>query len=520
MTSVSALDRLLSLPAVMEAVGEPLRSPALPAACRCHSCSGRMHIYEDSITGGHWHYCFGCKAKGDLLELAAARWGLSVESAARKLHNLGLLRSLDKLPSYLARALGRRQICEEFWEGCRKRLAGARSPGVTTLRRRLRVESQHSGGRWLDGPGMLLGSSHRKEILRVFTPKGVAYNSGFCVLTGGGWTDVLVARFESLPGRACGFLLAGRECRPQSDFAYRPATMKYGPTLTEAGLAGLWAYDNAAELFGGHVFAVRCPFLAARLQIRHSNSSLKPLPLVAYHDSGRFVTGRDAWQCVANRRAVLWCWRLTPDALHQAVLCDGLLAVTPLEESTNKSVDHYIRLSEPRVLFGKIVRRARPWRQALARWCDQVSDSAVEDLVLGMETYRLPDGTLRGIHRTVDACLDAPRAARKVKTGAQEVVESGGCWYLSGRLYMNATLRIDRLRAEGDDHHYVGRINYQGQEIPFDLPVRQLMREPHYALQKVVADACGGALILSECDVVSVVNTALLFNTPDVTLAR
>jgi hypothetical protein len=59
---------------------------ALPSRGRCPLCqAGRFGVYEDTVQGGAWFSCPDCSRAGDLIELAAAVWGLSLSAALRKL---------------------------------------------------------------------------------------------------------------------------------------------------------------------------------------------------------------------------------------------------------------------------------------------------------------------------------------------------------------------------------------------------------------------------------------------------
>jgi hypothetical protein len=58
---------------------------ALPSRGRCPLCqAGRFSVYEDIVQGGAWFSCPDCSRAGDLIELAAAVWDMSLSTALRK----------------------------------------------------------------------------------------------------------------------------------------------------------------------------------------------------------------------------------------------------------------------------------------------------------------------------------------------------------------------------------------------------------------------------------------------------
>jgi hypothetical protein len=115
---------------VLSVLGRPPAAGGLPARVACPLCGGpRMAIYEDTISGGAWHYCPDCKHAGDMIGLAAAAWGCGPLAAVRRLAAAGLAFPAEALteaavaryvadhPAYHARML-------KFWAGCRSTCAG------------------------------------------------------------------------------------------------------------------------------------------------------------------------------------------------------------------------------------------------------------------------------------------------------------------------------------------------------------------------------------------------------------
>ena len=68
-----------------------VRSPVLPAIfLRCPLCGHeRLTIMEDYLNGGETFHCRNCNEAGDMIELAAATWKMSIPGTIQKLNRQG-----------------------------------------------------------------------------------------------------------------------------------------------------------------------------------------------------------------------------------------------------------------------------------------------------------------------------------------------------------------------------------------------------------------------------------------------
>jgi hypothetical protein len=252
----------------------------------------------------------------------------------------------------------------------------------------------------------------------------------------------------------------------------------------EAGLAWLNTVAAPQRKLGRTVFAVGDALLALRLQLRHFQCSLRPLPLVSWYDGERALT-HSTWQLLADRPVVFWAWRLQAAVLYQAVQADGLLAVAGPDELTTKALDHYLRLDEPLHLLQKLWRRALPWREALRTWAEKQPDGAIAELLLGLESYQVD------VRKLVRECgggrleelLPATVRPRTVRVGARTIVERADGWFAVAQggketPLLDAILRIDKVFTDNEVMRYRGRVLFRGEEVPFEESAAELESRP------------------------------------------
>lgn len=60
--------------------------PVLPTSTACPLClAGEMSVFDDPVEGGQWFHCPDCGRQGDMIELAAKVWSLSLPATIHKL---------------------------------------------------------------------------------------------------------------------------------------------------------------------------------------------------------------------------------------------------------------------------------------------------------------------------------------------------------------------------------------------------------------------------------------------------
>lgn len=507
---------------VLPAVGVVSTSSAVPARVRCPVCTGaKLTIYEDTISGGEWHYCFDCHTHGDMVELAAAAWGVAPRAAIRRFSETGCAVPDDRLTppmlvAYLKQYVDKRKAMTDLWRRMQDYLVKCPSDGLKALQGKFKIASHLSLDRWRAGPGQMVGAYSKAGVEMAFgTAKAKVPQR---VFKGSQWTDVLAVPHYDLPGRICGFLFVGRYGR-EEDSVYKPLSLDAvnggsgADRVLEGGIGGLWAAYNSRSEFGNNLVATGDPFLALRLQVRNAATADAPLPLVSYYDSPavRTVT---AWQAVDPKRVTFWGWRLTAGLLYQAIISDGNLALSEIDDVTPARVDHYVRDNEPRDIVRRAIKTGKPWQAFLVAWADKVSDGAVADLMIEVEAYDIDFKLLAGLSQRISRfCRSIGRVKNVQLADRKIVIESRGKWWLGetqprqaiaskagdAKLVMNATLRIDGTRVAGTGADevvlYLGRLGYEGEEIAFEIPYTKLLRCPAAELTGVLARHRPGAVL-------------------------
>lgn len=449
-----------------------------------------------------------------MIELAARVWEVSPGQALRRLAEEGVpipRESIDatSINKYVVAHPQTRNRLLDFWRKCREYLPQAQSSEILGLKERFRLRTHLSKATWMSGLGNMVGANTCAAIEHVFLPKLSKKSwkqkqlGGGRTFHGGGWKEALVVPYFDLPDRICGLYCVGRNGQ-KGDTVFRVPHIGRGTLPHEAGLACLWAVEQAQE-FGNNVFACGDPMLALRLHMRHYTSASVPLPLVAYYDGLRART-QGAWKAIEHKKPILFDWQMTPQTLHQAMLCNGLLSLVGLEEVSRKSIDHWVRLGEPRELLRRVQKKANTWQVTLEEWSHGTKDSAVEHLLTGLARYG---------RDVVDAACVTDRMRRLARLGdrastttvgrAMVVTElNGSMWHTprSSRRFTgnsiepqqitNFLLRVDRTvlitNANGLKNvpAYSGRIIFDGEEIPFTSSIESFRMNMESELSKIV----------------------------------
>lgn len=489
-----ALNRNVDAETLLGALGIVPRDSALPTRADCPLCGGALNLYEDTISGGLWHYCLGCRHAGDSLSLACAAWKVDLEGAIRRLNDRGarFKPTPELLSSYTDYHAAQEKV-EAFWINCRKRLAAESSVGVARLKARLRVESSLVGERWTKGPGAYLGSVSRngyRALVELWGKRGLPL----------GDEEAILVAFHSMPGRLCGLLAA--HGRDGLSYVGSPASGDTAKTR-EGGLAFMDTLRHASKTTGNYAVVLDDAFLAARLQTRNFSSSDRPLPLVAFRHDSTYVTRR-AYDVMNGLRPVFWNYRLTAPIVHQAILTDGLVAVTRLEHSDARGLDDYVRMNQPVTIVQKAIKKAVGWKQALATWSETATADHVLDMVLALESYGIQKPVLRSLSEPLDTAVGR-EPVRRVKVNRFTIVERDGRWYHQNSvgsldLVMNAVLRITGVTIKDvtfekkgllrkDVVHYCCQLIHEGDTISFEAPADSMTHRCCRILQNVLGKA-------------------------------
>lgn len=443
-------------------------SLTFPAQTQCPFCSGeRLTVYQDNTTRGEWHYCFDCGHSGDMIELAAAVWKMPISETLLRLAHEGLAiptKSLtdDAVETYIGGHVALRHRMLKLWRGAQQRLVTKPTAVINDIRRRLGINDTLSRERQIKGPALLFGSVSRADIAAAFFPNNESgVGAVKSLLPGRSWSDALVVPYFSTPDLVTAYMFVGRDAGKASRlFRYTPVNARARPSCREPGLAGL---QVAMEHHASYVIAMEDPLLMLRLQMRNFNSSLNPLPLVAWRADERGRTF-DAWATLNGKKLIFWAMQPTPELLMQCYTTDGYLTLMGPNSLDRKSVSHYIRDHQPADLLRKIHSKSVPWREAISAWMSRASEDAIAHLLSRTLLLHEPLAVeLRACARLVHVAPQHQLLLRRIKLGSREVLERGDCWFELKRgtetRILNATIRITHIVRHPDVSVYQGYIS-------------------------------------------------------------
>lgn len=517
-------------PAAARALGIEDRGAAYPRRAPCPLCTGgRLTIYQDNRSRGHWHHCDGCGSTGDMPALAAAAWGVPYETALGRLEAAGAAG-----PPVPASEAERWETVAGYWrEASRRAWAEPPPRELSRLAARLKLAHGLDGRRAREGPARFMGWSSCQEAEAAFAPGSAALGRSLRP-SGGlnnpskvrlfrehGWGHVLAFPYGDVPGRVRGFAFVGRAGR-DADVVHR----RVGDLSPEFGLAGLDAALDDPGTLGGAVIAVPDVRLMARVQVRHLQTSTRPLPLVAWYEGPAGVTS-DSWRALAGRDVVLWSTRLDPPTLRQAAALDARLWVAGPGGDGPALMDDWLYKQPAADLAARAVKRARHWPKAVERWAEGQAPGAVEALLRGLrDTDRY--GLLGGVEARVAELLGraAPaQMARTVSLARHEVTEHpDGSWTAAepsrlrrprraSTLVCDAALRIDRVVA-GTPEAYQGWVRHRGRDVPFEELRDVVEADPVAFMDRLLIETGSGVLTADRSWAGRLTHIARLFHPP------
>lgn len=467
-------------------------SQTLPAEVDCPFCSGglTLTVYPDTRQSTQWAACSRCEFAGDLVDLAASVWKLSVPAAVLKLASLGfsfpperitkegILKHLHYHPQYRARMHALRDA-----SGGMRLL---KSKQLAPLLQKMQLTSDLPPQRWQQGPGRVLGASSRDEVESALMPGSVlsAVVNGpiknpsmHRIFVGARWDEVLMVPFQDLPGRCSGFLFAGRAGDPDKDFVYRALNLQSPMVWKEAGLAFHPLAIAEASSWEGRVLAIGDPWLMIRMIAAQYRLSLRPLPIVAWWDDGKTFT-RSSYTMLHRRQTVVWGPKFDHRALRQAFECDGWLSLLDPAELESDEITGVKHLRSPETVLQMAFHAAKPWPEAFSRWLRAAERHQIEEICLQLELHGLPvDSLLERCDRMARKCVANVRSVgkghRQTTISGRLVEERGKRWYTLHRgrreLICSASLRIRRVvhLAKQKRTYYDGEIHYEHAVVPF-----------------------------------------------------
>jgi hypothetical protein len=111
---------------------------------------------EDYLAGGETFHCRNCNESGDMIELAAKAWGLSISGTVIKLTRLGFDLPTDSatVRGYLIGHVNYRKRLRRLWRQSQSYLCRP-SAMLGSLLSELRLPDEFSAERWDAGPAKI-----------------------------------------------------------------------------------------------------------------------------------------------------------------------------------------------------------------------------------------------------------------------------------------------------------------------------------------------------------------------------
>lgn len=496
---------------VLPLLNVPLTAGAPPFDADCPLCgSQHLSIYQDNIFGGNWHHCFGCGSTGDLLELAAKTWALSMRATLVRLAQHGIdfppdTTTAGGIAAYQEYHLDVRQRVNAFWEHARRNLINHSAHGGN-IARNLRIQKDLPIKLWLERGGRYIGGTHWRVAERLFRPNSKPGKGQHRMFPGRNWDDLLVLPFHDLPHRICGFLFIGRD-GGTADFVYR----SLGTLVTSGNRfasppveTGLFMYDvlftrtAGSRQFGNTIFVVNSPVIAARMQARHLLDHDLPLPITSTYTTQTMTTSNKprrlvahtTWESQPGFRYVFWNPQFSTNILSLAARLGGRVLFVGrdinMQRMTTRSWLSYIHA------------HAEPWQVVLERALRNMPHRLRINVLKRLD---IPAGIFKTfIHKCHtdlrNALEDSEAGCKIVNTayiGKEKVIEDAAGWRLGNNTHVsNTIIRIDHLiqrRDQFGECYYQGRLIQGDKEVNFVEHVDALAKRGPDIIAKRLSNA-------------------------------
>jgi hypothetical protein len=446
--------------------------------------------------GGHWHYCFDCKRKGDLVELAAGIWQLPIRDTLARLRDMALFTDTRALDAIMQNEKEMdpwkyRQAIMAFWETASER-ARTGSGGSTLGDLRNKLGIRRLGQRpdvWAAGLGQLFGETTAKEARALAHP--IEDFAGQKRMRRREWKNVLVLPYCQVPEHISAFLFVGREGKQsRGDHNYQPLTAR---TYDEAPDAGLWGMSTAWTAGDGWhdcVLALEDPVLALRLQQQHLLANRLPVPIVCWYDNGA-IKSTQCWRTLRGKRVIFVADTLTPRLMQQVKIARGELVIY----DTTYDATRFWKDTSAKDMVHQFSATAKPLGEAIADWLRTAKAVEIEELCLACERANFDlEAELKAINRPLleRARQSAGKTANRLPTIQLSrdtkvklaITECENEWLISSQrtktqdVGCNCVLRIDRtIFCPGlDSPIYAGRVLYKKDVIDFQVLSSRLVK--------------------------------------------
>ncbi len=466
---VSDLSSYFSYDRILAVAGVSVKG-AVPDITACPLCKRpSLTVYRDPLsTRAKWLRCSFCRFSGDTIETyqrisrsstlveairTACKNGLC-DASAEKFTPVNIQNYEDAYPRF-------RERVSNVWNKLSRGMIEDPSPELIRY-----AQSKHLWQGWMTDPhkrmAQFLGGAERRTVDDMFVA-----NFGKRALPKRGFSLVLAAANQDVPGRICGITFIGSE-----EDLIAPLT-PFKMDSPEGGLAMLDALDGSEKT----VYALSRLDFALQFQRLNFTNQDTPLKMVVYNNDTR-----NAWNAVNAERIVFWNDEIDWCLFKQAKRENGWISDHPRLSTAKRDINIYVNDTTPEAMLGKMSAAALPWARFLACWLTDKRRNPLE--IRG--TLSSVNLTEAEVKQVIDECPERQRDALKelleeavpkgpesIHMRGRNVVERTDGWYSTSPSGENlVTDAIVRLTHEAVDTgagevFWYGEIKYRNNRVLF-----------------------------------------------------
>ena len=392
-----------------------------------------LHLYHDNSRFMLWHHCLTCESSGDLVELAAAYWRLSVDDALVALRHHKILIT-DASPAVTSKLYKNyrysRDLLSQAWDSAKKNFPSSQAAALENVGLSRRFVADIDTQRWPKSLGMLFGALPFDNVSEMYTAWSTATRAASRILPQQRLQretrsvgDTLIVPYYTAPKR-----IISLECLPCTQ-VYPHGIFSIGRTR-EGGLSflDLALYSRDTD----YLIGVENWLTVYHVQARVLRGDSRPLPIVSWRQTNEHKTTAKNW-FNTERSVIIWGPQLTPALLRQAIVANARIAIYGPPSDDFHAFHTFLSRAPGRSLERTIYARSRPWHVWLRDWVKTATDFQKVNLFSSVESLGTDAGDIyRAIglkHEPVPTVHAAPREIR-MHTGSY--VQEIGCeWYVS-----------------------------------------------------------------------------------------
>jgi hypothetical protein len=530
------LVKLTDWTALLAALNIQVFTKALPARVTCPICRrSQLLIFHHFTLNSQWHSCEFCQQSGDLFELAARVWRISLKNAIIRCRQLRLIAdsafTRDTLTEYAA-CKKTQDKTNLVWRIARNgqlhqgdgqqllRTAGWKASPTTS---------------WKDsGISDILGCIDAKKFQttlseteetranRLQMRDNVVFNpTTGKLLPGTKWGKVLLVPYYDVPHRIVGFQVYGRSMQLDKDKLYCCADSLANKNR-EAGIQ----LHNSLLSYTDDMLGMSNLDWYMRIQSKHLDNNPAPLPLFCWYNSAVCST-KSSWPLLQSQRLVLWADKLDAKTLLEAIRQNADITVCPQSDTSPQGLAKFFASLSPSDFVYLALEKAKEWPELLKKLARQ-DTKQLEELVVSLLAHPAE------LQILIDACdlqtaaqvrkfIYAVKPNRTVVFGNKTFEQRKDGLYLLGNTkqskptrVVNGRLKLSRLvwYPEAKEIDYIGQLHSGTRYVDFVVDKDTLLRD---AINWLAETSLSAGLPIVTCTnkwARHLHDIALLFNQP------